>query len=157
MSGPYAEGAWAILRAGYSAISPASPTGDAVIASGVTGYEGRMAFDVNIRTWVQTGREHIAAARMPQRADGLDAATPRLLEGFGCRAESCTHPPNPMPEFVSVMTRALGATAFDYADRSPRERRALERARRENPGRAIELRRMDQRIRLHRRLQRGRP
>jgi hypothetical protein len=48
-----------------------------------------------------------------------------------------------MPEWVEHIADRIRVWAFDYSDRSDRERLALARARAEYPGRAAELRRLE--------------
>lgn len=62
---------------------------------------------------------------------------------IACHGATCRHPRSQMPAMLSRIAERIQTFAFDYLDRTPRERLALERARRENPGRAAELRRME--------------
>ena len=69
-----------------------------------------------------------------------------------CRATACTCPRGPMPEWVAHLVGVIESSAFDPGERSERELRALERARREHPGRARELAHLEAEIRERRRL-----
>ncbi|MDP1879092.1 MAG: hypothetical protein Q8M17_16205, partial [Actinomycetota bacterium] len=59
------------------------------------------------------------------------------------------------PEWVAHLAHRIAVRAFDYAERTPCEQRALERARAEHPGRATELRRLERVQRDMRRVDRG--
>lgn len=77
------------------------------------------------------------------------------MSARACRATSCTHPRNPMPEVVQHLVAVVEMAAFDPGERSERERLAIARARAEYPGRARELRHLEAEVLERRRLERA--